>query len=187
MGPASHSRQGLHRQRGGSDDRKTEAIASRYPGSTETAFLFGKQREGQHPSSGSWLSRRGNATTAYSSASIYLAGGVELLGSQSWEHKYPLSFALYLEHAECAFLNGAFDLSERLVSELLKRAATIVDKAAAYRQKINLHLMQADTTAAVQTGLERLCLFAIPMPAHPPAEECHTEDDTFSTNLLDLS
>src|SRR5258707_15579933 len=61
MGPASHSRQGLHRQRGGSDDRKTEAIASRYPGSTETAFLFGKQREGQHPSSGSWLSRRGNA------------------------------------------------------------------------------------------------------------------------------
>src|SRR4029077_17516170 len=111
--------------------------------------------------------RRAKATTAYSSACIYLAAGLELLGSQSWEHKYPLSFALYLEHAECAFLNGAFDLGERLVSELLKRAATMVDKAAAYRQKINLHLMQADTTPAVQSGLECLCLFGIEMQAHP--------------------
>src|SRR5260370_213052 len=184
MGPASHSRQGLHRQRGGSDDRKTEEIASRCPGSTETAFLFGKNPEGQHPPTCSYLSR---TATASSSASIDLAGGVELVGSQSCEHKYPLSFALYLEHAECAFLNGAFDLSERLVSELLKRAATIVDKAAAYRQKINLHLMQADTTAAVQSGLECLCPFGIEMQPHPTEEEVKREYEEVWRNLGERS
>ncbi len=68
--------------------------------------------------------RRAKATTAYSSACIYLSAGMELLGSQSWKRKYQLSFALYLERAECEFLNGNFELSERLVSELLERAAT---------------------------------------------------------------
>jgi PAS domain S-box-containing protein len=131
--------------------------------------------------------RRAKATTAYGSACIYLAAGMDLLGSQSWKRKYQLSFALYLERAECEFLNGNFELSERLVSELLERAATKVDKAAAYRQKISLHMMQAEPTQAVQSGLDCLCLFGIEIQAHPSEEEVQREYEEVWRNLSERS
>ena len=76
-------------------------------------------------------------------------------------------FSLSLERAECEYLSGNFDEAEALVSELLARGASKIDKAAAYRLKIDLHVMKSENPKGVESALECLRLFGIEMPAHP--------------------
>src|SRR5260370_4840062 len=112
---------------------------------------------------------------------------MELVGSQSWKRTHQLAFALYLERAECELLNGNLERSERLVWELLERAATKVDKADAYRQRISLHLMQAETSQAVQSGLDCLCFLGIEIQANPSEEEVQREYEEVWRNLSERS
>jgi predicted ATPase len=96
--------------------------------------------------------RKAKASTAYASACIYLSAGMDLLGGDAWEHQYELAFGLWLERAECEYLNGNFEKAEELIAELLDRVASKVDKAAAYRLKILLHMMRSEYWQAVNTG-----------------------------------
>jgi len=127
--------------------------------------------------------RKAKTSTAYASACIYLSAGIDLVGGSVWERRYELAFGLLLEGAECEYLNGNFEKSEELISELLNRAASKVDKAAAYRVKILLHLMRAQYRQAVDSGLECLRLFGIEMPAHPTRKEVQVEYEKVWQNL----
>jgi predicted ATPase len=75
--------------------------------------------------------RKAKASTAYASACTYLSAGMDLVGCNAWERRYELVFALWLERAECEYLNGDLDKTEQLVAELLARAVSKIDKAAA--------------------------------------------------------
>ena len=66
----------------------------------------------------------------------YLAAGMALLDESDWGSQYELMFGLWLERAECEFLTGNFDKAEQLIAELLQRAASKVDQAAAYQLKV---------------------------------------------------
>jgi PAS domain S-box-containing protein len=127
--------------------------------------------------------RKAKTSTAYASACIYLSAGIDLVGGSVWERRYELAFGLLLERAECEYLNGNFEKTEELISELLYRAASKVDKAAAYRLKILLHVMRAEYRQAVDSGLECLRLFGIEMPAHPTREEVQVEYKKVWQNL----
>jgi len=130
---------------------------------------------------------KAKASTAYASACTYLSVGMDLVGCNAWERRYELAFGLWLERAECEYLNGDFDRAERLIAELLARAVSKVDKAAAYRLKILLHILRAEYREALDSGLECLHLFGIEMPAHPTREQVQVEYETIWQNLGERS
>src|SRR4029077_8385150 len=79
---------------------------------------------------------KAKASTAYAAASNYLSAGMALVNREDWERRYELMFSLWLLRAECEFLCGNFEDAASLISELIERAASKTDKAAAYRLRI---------------------------------------------------
>ena len=127
--------------------------------------------------------RKAKTSTAYASACTYLSAGMELVDSNTWDRRYELMFDLWLERAECEYLNGNFKKADSLATELLSRAASKVDKAAAYRLKILLQMMRGRYRQAINTGLECLRLFGIEIPPHPTLEQLHVEHERLWRNL----
>jgi PAS domain S-box-containing protein len=127
--------------------------------------------------------RKAKASAAYASACVYLAAGMALLDERDWSSQYQLMFSLRLERAECAFLSGNYDEAEELISELLARGASTIDKAAAYRLKISLHVMRSENPEGVESALECLRLFGIEIPAHPTREQVAAEYEKVWNNL----
>jgi PAS domain S-box-containing protein len=131
--------------------------------------------------------RKAKASAAYDSACVYLSAGMDLLGDDAWERRHELAFSLWLERAESEYLNGGFDEAGSLIAELLERANSKLEKVAAYRLRILLHLMQAEFEQAVDRGLECLSLFGIEMSAHPAREQVQVEYQKIWQNLGDRS
>jgi len=127
--------------------------------------------------------RRAKASAAYASACLYLSEAMALLGSQGWASRYDLAFGVWLERAECGFLSGNLDAAERLIQELLQRGASSIDKAAAYRIKVDLHVVKSENAQAIDSALECLRLFGIDIPAHPTSEQVHAEYESVWRNL----
>jgi PAS domain S-box-containing protein len=111
--------------------------------------------------------KRAKASAAYASALSYFSLGGSLLIPESWERRYDLAFALNLQQAACELLNAEFLAAGELITELLRRAKSKIDQAAAYRLKIELHVLQGENERSVETALECLRLFDIEMSPHP--------------------
>jgi len=131
--------------------------------------------------------RKAKASTAYASACAYLSAGMDLVGCNAWERRYELVFALWLERAECEYLNGNLDKTEALVAELLSGAVSKIDKAAAFRLRILLQMTKAEYRRAINSGLECLRLFGIQIPAHPTLEQVHIEYEKLWQSLGERS
>jgi PAS domain S-box-containing protein len=131
--------------------------------------------------------KKAKASAAYASACVYLSAGMELIGSNAWERRYQLAFGLWLERAECEYLNGNFEAADGLIADLLDRAESKTDKAATYRLKILLDVMRAQYRRAVDNGLECLRLFGIDIPTHPSGEEVKVDYEKIWQNLGDRS
>jgi predicted ATPase len=119
--------------------------------------------------------KRAKASTAYASARTYLSAGMATLRREDWMGRYELAFSLCLERAECEYLNGNFHEAELLIADLLARGTSKVDKAAAYRLKVDLHVMKSENVKAVESALECLRLFGIEMSPHPTREQVEVE------------
>src|SRR5205814_10243724 len=72
-------------------------------------------------------------------------------------------------------LSGNFGESGKLMSELLRRAGSKVDRAAVYDLKVQLHVMKSEHQQAVATALTCLLLFGIELPEHPTQEQVQAE------------
>jgi PAS domain S-box-containing protein len=119
--------------------------------------------------------RRAKASTAYASACKYLRAGMALLDPQCWTQRYELAFALWIERVECEYLTGDFMEAEQLIAELVPHCASNIDKAEAYRLKIDINVLQSKNPEAIDAALECLRLFGIEIPAHPTREEVDAE------------
>ena len=131
--------------------------------------------------------RKAKASAAYASARAYFSAGVALLDESDWHRAYGLMFSLSLERAECEYLSGNHDVAEMLISELPARGASKIDKAAAYRLKIDLHVMKSENVKGVESALECLRLFGIEIPAHPTPEQVGAEYEKVWNNLGERS
>ena len=131
--------------------------------------------------------QKAKAASAYASASRYLSIGMDLLGTAGWDRRYELAFGLWIEAAECEYLNGTLESAERLLSELLVRARSKLDRAAAYRLRIIFHMTNSAYQAAIDGGLECLGLFDIAIPSHPAREDFETEYENFWAHLAGRS
>jgi predicted ATPase/signal transduction histidine kinase/GAF domain-containing protein len=126
---------------------------------------------------------RAKAATAYASAVRYLSIGIDSLGSHGWHRQYDLTFALWIEAAECEYLNGNFERAGSLIAEVLSRARSNADKAAAHRIRIIIHVAMADYNEAIACGLECLRLFGVTIAAQPSPAEVLAEYERIWDNL----
>ena len=109
------------------------------------------------------------ASAAYALACNYFALGMAMAGRSGWKRRYDLALGLWLERAECEFLTGNIETAERLISEVLQKARSKLDTAAAYRLWVQLCVFKTQNGQAVDIALECLGLFGIEMPPHPTA------------------
>jgi len=119
--------------------------------------------------------RKAKASVAYASACGYLTAGMALFDEEDWNSRYELLYSLWLECAECEFLRGNFDAAERSIATLLRTAASKVDQAAAYRLKIELHLIKQEIAQAIEAALACLREFGIDLPAQPTPDQVQRE------------
>jgi PAS domain S-box-containing protein len=119
--------------------------------------------------------RKAKASTAYASASNYLAAGIAILSDEGWQRSYDLTLGLFLERAECEILNSNLDQAAGLVEALLVKARSKIDHAEICRLRIMLQLRQGNYAPAVRTALECLRTFGVNLPDSPTPEQMRAE------------
>jgi predicted ATPase/signal transduction histidine kinase/CheY-like chemotaxis protein len=121
--------------------------------------------------------KRAKTSTAYASALNYFAGGRALLTEDSWEHCYPLMFALEFHRAECEFLSSQLPAAEQRLAMLADRTATLVDSAAVACLRLELYTTLDRSDRGVELCLEYLRRIGVHWSPHPTKEEVRAEYD----------
>jgi predicted ATPase/two-component sensor histidine kinase len=120
--------------------------------------------------------QRAKASTANMAAHGYIAFGRSLLGPDSWERNFRLTFDLELHLADSEFVIGALDEAEERLSRLSARAETLTDRAAVIFVQTNLYTAMAGRIGhAVEICLGYLRHVGIDWSAHPSKELVQAE------------
>jgi PAS domain S-box-containing protein len=129
--------------------------------------------------------RKAKASTAYTSASNYLAAGIAVLSDEGWQRSYDLMLGLFLERAECEILNSKLEQAAGLVEVLLIKAQSKIDQAEICRLRMLLQLRQGNYAPAVRTALECLRTFGVDLPDSPTPEQMRAEYEEMRRTLGD--
>src|SRR3984957_14956503 len=119
--------------------------------------------------------RKAKASTAYASASNYLAAGIAILSDEGWQRSYDLMLGLFLERTECEILKPNLEQAAGLVEALLIKAQSKIDQAEICRLRMLLELRQGNYAPAVRTALECLRTFGVDLPDSPTPEQMRAE------------
>jgi PAS domain S-box-containing protein len=129
--------------------------------------------------------RKAKTSTAYASASNYLAAGIAILSDEGWQRSYDLMLGLFLERAECEILKPNLEQAAGLVEALLIKAQSKIDQAGICRLSMLLQLRQGNYAPAVHTALECLRTFGVDLPDQPTPEQMRTEYEEMRRALGD--
>ncbi|HNY66576.1 MAG TPA: AAA family ATPase [Deltaproteobacteria bacterium] len=111
--------------------------------------------------------KRARASMDHQTALDYIRAGMWFLAEDSWETGYELTCALYVERAECEYLNMRFDEAEHFLSELLKHVRTKAEKAQALFRKTTLYASMGRHKSATIEGLKGLRLVGVSLNLKP--------------------
>ncbi|WP_257460460.1 trifunctional serine/threonine-protein kinase/ATP-binding protein/sensor histidine kinase [Archangium lipolyticum] len=111
------------------------------------------------------------ASIAHRPAITYFTKAFALIPGEPWETDAALTFKVKLEWATCELVSGNAAEASRLVEELLPRARSHADMAAAYRLKGDILLGTGRLQEARDCLLECLEKLGMPIPANPSREE----------------
>lgn len=132
--------------------------------------------------------RKARASGAYGSAVSYLTAGAALLGEDAWAiADGAVAFALNLELAECACLNGELERAEKLAEALHDRAKTSLDRAAVYRVRMQVHLVRSEHAQCIEVGLKCLAELGVELPSQPSSDDALVEIKRLREVLRDRS
>ncbi|WP_437739288.1 AAA family ATPase [Sorangium sp. So ce1504] len=121
--------------------------------------------------------RKAKAAAAYEAAAALFAAGLSLLAPDSWETQHELTYALTFERAHVAYITGGFDEAERLLEELMERARTRRETAAAVELAVAFYLTRGQGDRAVEIGLSWLRACDIDLPLHPSGAQIDEETE----------
>jgi len=113
--------------------------------------------------------RKAKANSAFESALTHAATGMEYVDETCWQTDYELSFALFLERAECEYLNGNFEQSEVFFNRAYEKTGTTPEKIKIHYKKTNLYAGMGEHRRAVNEALKNLSLIGINLPYRTPA------------------
>jgi predicted ATPase/signal transduction histidine kinase len=105
--------------------------------------------------------KKAKATTAYQASAEYLNIALELLSGSSWQSQYDLTFDLYREATEVAYLTTDFEQSEKLAKISLNNAKNLLDQVKIYKLKIQCEIAQQQIIRAIETGMQVLEILGV--------------------------
>jgi len=111
--------------------------------------------------------KKAKASAAFAQSFDSLKAGLALLDQGSWQKSYDLTLAVHVEAVEAAYVAGSWDEMERLASDVMKNARTVLDKVPAYDVRIRAYLAQHDNQKSIQVGLEVLDILGVRFPKNP--------------------
>ncbi len=111
--------------------------------------------------------RKAKREAAYQTAFECINVARKLLGDDCWETHYSLSYAVYLESAECAYLTKTFGDIDKFSQIILEKAKTKIEKSKLYMLKITYYTNIAETQNALDCGLECLKMFNVHLNKEP--------------------
>jgi len=111
--------------------------------------------------------KKAKSATAYEAASKYLTTGIELLPEKSWQNRYELTWNLYVEALETAYLNIDFEKGKDLSEVILQQSKTLLEKIKVYELKIPFYCSQDQMQQALSTGIEVLEMLGVSLPKKP--------------------
>ncbi|MEG4088568.1 AAA family ATPase [Microcoleus sp. Pol12B4] len=115
--------------------------------------------------------QRAKLSTAYESATKYLAFGLNFLPSNKWESAYKLTFTVYLESLEAEFLAGNFEEAEKLIKIVFIYANSSLDRAKIIAIQLTHYQNKALYQKAIQLGIEGLKLLGLELAIMPNEAE----------------
>lgn len=111
--------------------------------------------------------KKAKSSNAYEASVKYLNIGLELLGTDSWENNYNLTFDLYIETAEAEYLNSNFEESKDIASLALQQVKTILEQVKVYEIQIQSYIVQGSLQEALKMGIDVLKMLGIQLPNNP--------------------
>jgi diguanylate cyclase (GGDEF)-like protein/PAS domain S-box-containing protein len=115
---------------------------------------------------------------AYEVSLKYFDLGIKLLGGNSWENHYKLTFDLYKNYVESLYLCGDFSRSGQTIFQVMGKLKSPVDKAVFYKQLIVQYTMEAKYHEAIDLTFKALSLLNIDL--HVPNYEEAIQDELSS-------
>ncbi len=110
--------------------------------------------------------------TAFASACTYYSAGLQLLPADPWRARYRLAFDLFHDLAECQTVCGDFEVAAQILQGLSDHARGLVDRAAAHRLQLRLHIRRGEDELGAGVALVAAHeLFGIDLPLHPHAQQ----------------
>ncbi len=135
-----------------------------------------ENREEKHRIAGLCLiaGRKAKDSTSYSLGVIFLEMAKNLLGGNSWDDNYELTYNVLIELGECEYLNNNQENAERYFKEILGYAKTRFEKLKVYYIHSSLYLKIGNTSESLRLGLEAAKLYNIRFPKNKTAIQVAT-------------
>jgi PAS domain S-box-containing protein len=127
--------------------------------------------------------KRAKGSTAYGSALSYFASARALLGEQSWDRNYDLTFNVEFQTAECELLTANMAAAEDRLSIVARRARGAHHIAAVARLRLTLYTTLDRSNRGVEVCLEYLRQSGTSWSPHPTGDEVRHEYERIWSQL----
>jgi PAS domain S-box-containing protein len=127
--------------------------------------------------------QKAKAATAYESALEYLKFGLNLLGQENWDTQHHLTFSIYEQAVEIAYLQGAFEDMARWANIALHQAKNNLEKVRIHEIQIQAYRAESKQREAIQIGLHILELLGISIPESPTSLDIQSTLETTKASL----
>ncbi|WNG37678.1 AAA family ATPase [Archangium violaceum] len=107
---------------------------------------------------------RAEATSAFSSALIYLRQGLALLTPEAWQSHHELTFQLHLQAAQCAHIIGDHAFAEALIQAARPHVASDLEELSLYEIHVVAYIFARNYPEAIRWGRAGLRLLGEELP-----------------------
>jgi predicted ATPase len=126
---------------------------------------------------------KAKSATAYAEGFAYVVQGLALLDTDSWQHHYDLTLAMYNEVAELSYLTGHYDRLDEIEGRIHMHAQSILDRARVYYIRTMIDTDQGRLLESIETGIGALAELGITIPREPSPEDIQRAEDAFTEAL----
>ena len=124
------------------------------------------------------------ATSAFSSALVYLRHGMELLPEEAWRSRPELCLRLHRQAAECAHLTGDHALGEAFIQAALSRVGSDLEKVDLYEVHVISYIITRNYLEAIRWGREGLRMLGEEPPEREPELERALAEESAAVGRL---
>lgn len=108
-------------------------------------------------------------SSAYANAFEYLKIGLEMLPDNMWETRYELSFDMFKEYAQCAYLAGQYEIAEKQIETLLNNVRTDMEKVDVLTMLSLQYSTLGKMEESIKVGVKGLAILGESLPLSPSA------------------